>query len=597
MRSPSFEWSSSVIGYESSERYEPAIEQGAVALVGAGADIGGHRDEFFYLYTRLPEDGALTVRLWDFAQTHEWSKAGVMLRNGLDPGSANVMVYVSGANGALLQGRMEDGASTSSIGQDADVGPKTWLRLGRWGDEVVGEYSTNGFDWRQLGRYTLKSTGNDYIGLAVASHVPVSSAKAEFTDITVRRGDMGTAPAPVDVEVTKGSPGAPPSESTTGSVGEMESSASDAWVCGKQPILPSFRPTLFVAPDGSDSNDGRSESHPVRSLRLASSLARAGDVVWVQGGVYSADVIFAGQGTEEKPIVFESYPGECAIIDGSGLEADQHVLFKNASHYVFRNFEVRNSRAQGIHLVDSNNILVSHVRSHHNGLSGIQNVRGRDNQFTHFLVHDNSDGHEGDADGIGISSGSGMRVDHCVAFRNSDDGIDVWKSIGTVVEYCVAFENGFQGGDGNGFKAGGGLRNGNALIRFNISFSNKTQGFTYNSGDGIRFENNTSYNNGGYGFVAANDLLIHNLSFDNKRGDWEDYGGNRQVANSWNLQLSSPRFASIDPHSADFLALAADSPAIGKASGSTGSDDLGAIPYGETIESFMGINLQALLSR
>ena len=580
------EWSAVAIGYTPNASAEPTADSGLVRVRGAGNDIGGTRDEFFYVFTTLPSEGSVSARLWEFSPVNDDSKAGIMLRRSLEPDAPNALLHVSGAGGGAIQARTAAGAETTAGVASDQLKPGAWLRLSRWDDVVVGEYSRDGFDWLELGRFTLDLEGEAYIGLAVTSRAPGRVATAGFSDLEVVRGDLGDPPEPAEVE--------PPAEDEP-----TEPSAppvASAWVCGPDPLSPRYEPTLFVATDGSDSNDGRSEGRPLRTLQRAADLARAGDVVWVRGGVYSADVSFRAQGSAGSPIVFESYPGECAVLDGTRLNAPQHVRFEGARFYVFRNFEVRNSRAQGIHLVDSHDIVVSNVRSHHNGLSGIQNVRGDRNTFRYFIVHDNSDGRQGNADGIGISSGRDNRIERCAAFRNSDDGIDAWQSTNTTIEYCVAFDNGFQGGDGNGFKAGG-HTNGNAVLRFNVAFGNRTQGFNYNSGRGITFEHNTAYDNGYYGFIAANATLRNNLSYGNERRDWQDDGGNRQSANSWNLGIDDPGFASTDRSSPDFLALASGSGAIGRASteSGSGSADLGALPVGETLGSYLGIDLGRLL--
>src|SRR5690606_37377127 len=116
---------------------------------------------------------------------------------------------------------------------------------------------------------------------------------------------------------------------------------SGSWVCPTVRLTPAYKATLYVATDGSDSNDGRSEARPLRSISRAASLARAGDVVWVRGGVYSEAVDFRESGTVSKPIVFESYPGECAIIDGDSLASNRRpVTLSQVRHMVFRNFKV-----------------------------------------------------------------------------------------------------------------------------------------------------------------------------------------------------------------------------------------------------------------
>ena len=47
----------------------------------------------------------------------------------------------------------------------------------------------------------------------------------------------------------------------------------------------------------------------------------AGDTVYVMGGVYNEVVTFANSGSATAGyITFESYPGQTAIVDGTGLK-------------------------------------------------------------------------------------------------------------------------------------------------------------------------------------------------------------------------------------------------------------------------------------
>ena len=370
------------------------------------------------------------------------------------------------------------------------------------------------------------------------------------------------------------------------------------WVCPQRPLEPRFEPTLFVATDGSDASDGRSQDRPLASLARAARLAGPGDVVWVRGGTYSADVAFRASGRPDAPIVFESYPGECAILDGSGLSPRERPRFESVRHVVFRNFVVRSS---GIYLGDSDANVVAHVRVHGSAASGILSLRGDRNVFSHVITHDNVDANGGrDADGISISSGNANRIDRCLAFRNSDDGVDTWLSTHTLVERCIAFDNGRRDGDGNGFKAGGREQRSGTVVRDSIAFDNRSDGFDANSGRNVRFDHNTSVRNGRYGFVATSSVARNNLAIDNGDGPYPArYPAALEVGNSWNLPrpVGDRVFASLDPSARDFLALRADRAAA--TSGAPLADgaeppSLGAIPLGRRVEDLLGAPLAVL---
>lgn len=367
-----------------------------------------------------------------------------------------------------------------------------------------------------------------------------------------------------------------------------------AWVCPSAPLEPRYEPTLFVSIDGSDEHDGRSENTPFRTMQRAAEAVAPGDVVWVRGGVYSSDVAFERSGTRDAPIVFESYPGECAIFDGTGLGALERLRFWDVQHVVFRNFVVRNSPGEGVFLARSHRNVISHLLVHDNHLSGILTMLGDENLFSHVISHGNFDRPLGaDADGISIASGNGNRVDRCVAFANSDDGVDTWLSTNTLVERCVSYANGRMSGDGRGFKLGGGERVTATVVRHSIAFANRVDGFDWNSGKNVVLERNTAFGNGRFGFVAGSARLVGNLAAANGGAAFRaDRGANVEVANSWNLGIGEMGFVSIDPLSPDFLrprAPVLSSAGAGAVDAATGRGGLGAIPLGGSIASTLGI--------
>src|SRR5205085_1083823 len=76
---------------------------------------------------------------------------------------------------------------------------------------------------------------------------------------------------------------------------------------------------FYVSTTGSDSNPG-SLSSPWRTIQHAANSVQAGDTVYVRGGVYneSANISVSGSAIAGS-ITFQSYPGETAIVDGTGL--------------------------------------------------------------------------------------------------------------------------------------------------------------------------------------------------------------------------------------------------------------------------------------
>ena len=112
-------------------------------------------------------------------------------------------------------------------------------------------------------------------------------------------------------------------------------------------ITPVIGIAFYVSTTGSDSNPGTVTS-PWRTIQHASNSVQAGDTVYVRGGVYNESVNISVSGSATAgPIAFQTFPGEQAILDGTGLVpstsgAQGLINIANQSYISFQGFEIRN---------------------------------------------------------------------------------------------------------------------------------------------------------------------------------------------------------------------------------------------------------------
>lgn len=568
------DWYGAAIGYgEGEATLESTSADGTMVVVGSGSDIWSTRDEFYYAYTTLEGDAVMSVRLDDFSASDPWAKAGVMIRESLDPTALNALIHISAGNGSVFQARLAEGDSTvNHAGSDREATAGGWLRLSRVGDLFTGELSADGETWTGVGSYEIAMDKQVLIGLAVTSHDRGAEATAKFSDLSYRHnGSVQPAPDP-----SRPSEPTPPSESSPPS----------------QPGSPFVLPpaTLYVATNGNDSNSGRSVDTPLRTLTRAASLVVPGDVVYIRGGIYSIDVNFRESGTATKPIVWSSYPGEWAILDGSDRpKLSSGMMTVSSSYNAFANFEIRYGPTKGILVFGSDNLFTGLVSHGHNHV-GVQNYGGNRNRYEFLTIYDNFDevnarGEPGqDADGIQIFSGDRNVISRVLSYGNSDDGFDTWMSTNTIIEFSVSHSNGRGShGNGNGFKAGGPADN-YTIVRNSIAYNNLARGFSDNGGRHVTFVNNTAFNNNWVAFQGGStSTFTNNLSI----GGSLDVNSAHQDHNSWNLGITNALVLSTDPLHPDFLGLAGNSPAIdaGIDAGyaySGSAPDLGALEYGVT---------------
>ena len=104
---------------------------------------------------------------------------------------------------------------------------------------------------------------------------------------------------------------------------------------------------FYVSTTGSDSNPGTISS-PWRTIQHAANSVLAGDTVFVRGGVYNESVNISVSGSAAAgPITFQSFPGEQAIVDGTGLVPSTSttqglINITNQTYISIQGFEIRN---------------------------------------------------------------------------------------------------------------------------------------------------------------------------------------------------------------------------------------------------------------
>ena len=158
---------------------------GTFTITGSGTDIWGNADEFHYAYKTLTGPGSIVARVQSVSNTNTWAKAGVMIRQSLEPGSVHTMMVVTPAQGISFQRRnFADDVSTDTT--TAQIAAPYWVKIER---DLAGNFtassSTNGSAWTVQGSpENIQMGTNVYIGLAVTSHDAAQTCQAVFTNVT-----------------------------------------------------------------------------------------------------------------------------------------------------------------------------------------------------------------------------------------------------------------------------------------------------------------------------------------------------------------------------------------------------------------------------
>jgi len=176
-------WSSTDIGAVGATG-SASFNGATFTVAGGGADIWSTADALRFVYTKLTGNGSVVTRVASEQNVSSWTKAGVMMRESLAPGSRQAMMLVSPGKGLAFQRRADTSGLSTSTSGGAGTAPY-FVKLTRIGTTISASASPNGTTWTPIGSDTIAMASTIYVGLAVSSHVAGTLATATFTNTAV----------------------------------------------------------------------------------------------------------------------------------------------------------------------------------------------------------------------------------------------------------------------------------------------------------------------------------------------------------------------------------------------------------------------------
>ncbi|MEW9528244.1 hypothetical protein [Microbispora sp. NPDC049125] len=163
--------------------------------VGPGGEAV--EDKFYFVHRTLAGNGGITARATSMTGRIRkpdvtpgirnvvsglvpWAKAGVMVKQSTEQGSAYAALMVTGAHGVRMQHNFTHDVAGRPGGVSEDS-PR-WLRLTRSGDILTGYESTDGMTWAEVG--TARLSG-------LPATVEIGLFATSPGDLTVTQGDLG----------------------------------------------------------------------------------------------------------------------------------------------------------------------------------------------------------------------------------------------------------------------------------------------------------------------------------------------------------------------------------------------------------------------
>jgi hypothetical protein len=234
---------------------------------------------------------------------------------------------------------------------------------------------------------------------------------------------------------------------------------------------------FYVSPRGSDTNSGRQNS-PWRTVQKSLERLKPGQTLYLRAGMYREGLDIRNGGAAQRPIAISGFPGEKAILDGTGLNWKYGIELHGAiSHIIIQNLTIRNY-PEGFGIGgwdDEDNITLRDLNFSKVGTpikmaaagdkkivrSGIyiENVTASDYAYAGFdfgpgavsdvtirnvTLNGQVGGNETAIDGIAVEQGARVFIENAKVIGHPGDGIDL-KADDATVRRCEVRDFGRNG--------------------------------------------------------------------------------------------------------------------------------------------------------
>ena len=163
------------------------IEKSEWTFFGGGNDIWSTNDQFRFAYQKLNDDFSISIKVDSLKNTHQYAKAGLMIRKSLNKNSAHGIINIFPSGNTEFGYRDKNGESMK-----ATSGPRiNWenakLKIKKLGSRAKF-FVFNDDSWTEIGELDISKWGKSfYLGIATLSHDNNQLTKAQYSEIDLRQ--------------------------------------------------------------------------------------------------------------------------------------------------------------------------------------------------------------------------------------------------------------------------------------------------------------------------------------------------------------------------------------------------------------------------
>ena len=177
-------------GYLESASSFTEAPPGTFTVTARSGNVWGQSDQFNYVFKQLSGTGSIIAKIVSVTNTDPGARAGVMIRETLDPDSKHAFTFIRQDGGLRFNRRKEKGDITMNSVEDGLTFPH-WVKLER---DISGlftvSHSADGVTWVPLNDSAMGSSDTVqmsavvYIGLAVTSNNTGAICEAVISNIS-----------------------------------------------------------------------------------------------------------------------------------------------------------------------------------------------------------------------------------------------------------------------------------------------------------------------------------------------------------------------------------------------------------------------------
>jgi hypothetical protein len=138
-----------------------------VRLYSGGRSVVEAEDACHFVYKPVTGDSEIVTRVLQVQRAGARARAGIMMREGLEPNAKNVSLVLTAGEGGQFTWRDQAGA-VAQMSTRPDLAAPYYIKLRRDGDTFTGFKSVNGRNWTMLYQVSVPMHQEIYVGLAAA---------------------------------------------------------------------------------------------------------------------------------------------------------------------------------------------------------------------------------------------------------------------------------------------------------------------------------------------------------------------------------------------------------------------------------------------